>query len=435
MIFLSLVIQPQTSHLKEELAHTKNERDILAKEVRALKQLIVTQTQEIEDLKEKKAKYKAFCLPLKKGEEESKLQGNETVPSSYSLNEKGGGEGREGGREREGEMEREMEELRRELEVRDIQIFKLKSERERERLHRKRNDSLLFRIEDDLNRSAPPPSSSFLSPPHTSPNIDPTNTSSLSSSSLPSTSSSSSPSPSLDPSPSLSEVMVCQTLELEAMRDELEEVKKKHFYFVGWSIKNQLAERRKFCNVKIDLLYECARDMPVEQVLSLSLSLSLSLYLSIYLSSHYDCRWISSPFSFYIFLSTSSLLPLFIHLVSFTFFSPCKVTILTFLLPFFFSAVGGMDTLSDGKERPLIYTAADSCDGLKKKCEEKGREGKGRRGEEGNEKAMIVNVLTFSFCSHFNCAIFTFRFYHLQFSSYDHLGGCGGVLLGSVVFQ
>src|SRR6185312_7455376 len=61
----SLTNRRQASYLKEELSHTKSERDLLAKEVKALKEIIVTQNQTIDDLKVKKAHYKSLYLPLK----------------------------------------------------------------------------------------------------------------------------------------------------------------------------------------------------------------------------------------------------------------------------------------------------------------------------------------------------------------------------------
>jgi hypothetical protein len=249
----------------------KHDNDILKREEKTLKELIVTQNQEIEELREKENHYKALYLALKEKDEKiGKTSIDVVTPkekesvSPSLLGEKTP----QMVSERQTDSHAEVEELRKELELRDIQIFKLKSERERERIHRKRNDSLLFRTENDLQRTLQPSSSSSLPPP-----------SSLSSFSSSSSSPPSSPSSHADELQSLSEVMTQQTIALETLQDELESMKKKHFFHLGWAIKSELASSGRFCNVKIDQLYEYSHEIPDTQVNTISIPVSIPIFI------------------------------------------------------------------------------------------------------------------------------------------------------------
>merc|ERR1719223_1580391 len=53
--------------------------------------------------------------------------------------------------------------------------------------------------------------------------------------------------------------------ELEEMRKDYETLRMKHFYSVGFRVKNDFLQVRRFCNLKIGSLYEHAKNMDMDQ--------------------------------------------------------------------------------------------------------------------------------------------------------------------------
>jgi hypothetical protein len=147
--------------------------------------------------------------------------------------------------------------LRRELELKDLQILKLKNERDKQ--SRSRQESFVIKMEEKAKEK----DAERLKEAETRYRNQ-----------LMSRTSSNS---SLTRRPPPHMIVPEDEEENQGDKDELEieladltakheDLRKRHFFLLGWSIKTSLLESGKFCNVKVGQLYEHAQHIPDAQV-------------------------------------------------------------------------------------------------------------------------------------------------------------------------
>jgi len=188
---------------QETILDFQKQIKLLEKEKEATDELLVIREQQIEEEREEKERYRRRCEEYAGKEYSHDPTAGQSGASTPPV---------------ANQHELRVRELEKELELKELQILKLKNESVK--AARNRQDSLIVRTEEAMEHRGA--SRSIKRPKQKSDMGTP----------------------------------------LQAKHEEL---KRKYFFFLALSIKNEFLEQRKFCNVKIGHLYEHAQDLDFEE--------------------------------------------------------------------------------------------------------------------------------------------------------------------------